>query len=44
MREALKEVRREIKPYAQAEDPQRFAQIQYNRLSRAMRKIIERAQ
>jgi ATP-dependent helicase/DNAse subunit B len=43
MREALKEIRKEIKPFAQAEDPQRFAQIQYNRLSRAVRKIVERA-
>ena len=42
MREILKEIRRETKPFAQAEDPQRFAKIQYNRLSKNIRKIIER--
>ena len=42
MREILKEIRKETKPFAQAEDPQRFAKIQYNRLSKNIRKIIER--
>ena len=42
MREILKEVRKETKPFAQAEDPARFAKIQYNRLSKNLRKIIER--
>jgi hypothetical protein len=42
MREILKEIRRETKPFAQAEDPERFAKIQYNRLSKNIRKIVER--
>jgi len=42
MREALKEVRAESKPLAEAEDPERFARIKYNRLSKTIRKIIER--
>ena len=43
IREVLKEIRKETKPFAEAEDPRRFAQIKYNRLSKNLRKIIERA-
>ena len=42
MREALKEIRAEVKPFAEAEDPERFVKIKYNRLSKSMRKILER--
>jgi hypothetical protein len=42
MREALKEIRAEVKTFAEAEDPERFVKIKYNRLSKSMRKILER--
>ena len=42
MREALREIRAETKQFAEAEDPERFARISYNRLSKNFRKIIER--
>ena len=42
MREIFKEIRKETKPFAEAEDPARFAQIKYKRLSKNIRKIIER--
>ena len=43
MRKALEEIRKETKPFAEAEDPARFAKIKYNRLSKNLRKIIERS-
>ena len=42
MRDVLKEIKAEVKPLAEAEDPARFARIKYNRLSKSIRKIIER--
>jgi len=42
IREAFKEIREETKDFAEAEDQARFAQIKYKRLSKNIRKIIER--
>jgi hypothetical protein len=42
IRDVLKEIRAEVKPLAEAEDPARFAKIKYNRLSKTVRKILER--
>ena len=42
MREVLREIRADAKKLAEAEDPKRFAKISYNRLSKNLRKIIER--
>ena len=42
MKAALREIRAEIKPFAEAEDPERFARIKYNRLSKSLRRILER--
>ncbi len=42
MRKALTEIRAEVKPFAEAEDPERFAKIKYNRLNKSIRKILER--
>jgi len=41
LREVLKEIRKETKPFAEAKDKTRFAQIKYNKLSKNIRKIIE---
>tara|TARA_R100000664_G_C2730579_1_gene121232 strand:+ start:92 stop:1147 length:1056 start_codon:yes stop_codon:yes gene_type:complete len=41
LREVLKEIRKETKPFAEAKDKTRFTQIKYNKLSKNIRKIIE---
>ena len=41
LREVFKEIRKETKPFAEAKDKTRFAQIKYNKLSKIIRKIIE---
>ena len=41
LREVFKEIRKETKPFAEAKDKTRFAQIKYNKLSKNIRKIIE---
>tara|TARA_Y100000033_G_scaffold23944_1_gene22543 strand:- start:217 stop:3165 length:2949 start_codon:yes stop_codon:yes gene_type:complete len=41
LREALKQIRAETLDFAEAEDPERFAEVRYKRLNKSIRKLIE---
>jgi len=41
LREALKQIRAETLDFAEAEDPERLAEVRYKRLNKSIRKLIE---